>query len=89
MKRTIVDFMTKVRTMRLADPEDRALLGSNSSAAVGDGDIDRSTWYPGAPVPRPFDPNVLVRKAKNPLSLAGLTEFNRLQTPTGMPYGNI
>ena len=61
----MVDFQTKVRTIRLADSEDRALLGSNPSAAVGDGDIDRSNCQTAAPVPN-FLPVVLVRKAINP-----------------------
>src|SRR2546429_5253982 len=61
----MVDFQTKLRTMRLADSEDRALLGSNPSAAVGDGDIDRSNCQTAAPVPN-FLPDVLVRKAINP-----------------------
>src|SRR5260370_40008378 len=61
----MVDFQTLTRTMRLADSEDRALLGSNPSAAVGDGDIDRSSWKTAAPVPN-FFPDVLVRKAINP-----------------------
>ncbi len=60
-----VDFQTKAPTMRLADSEDRALLGSNPSAAVGDWDIDRSSWLTVAPVPN-FFPVVLVRKAINP-----------------------
>jgi len=46
----MVDFYNQARKMRLADPEDRALLGSNPSAAVGDGDIDRSRPL-AAPVP--------------------------------------
>src|SRR3989442_15499849 len=61
----MVDFQTQRPTMRLADPEDRALLGSNPSAVVGDGDIDRSSCQTAAPVPN-FLPDVLVRKAINP-----------------------
>jgi hypothetical protein len=51
--------------MLLADPEDRALLGSNPSAAVGDGDSDRS-GPTAAPVPNQFSLAVLVQKAINP-----------------------
>jgi len=63
----MIDFHTQTRTMRLTDPEDRALLGSNPSAAVGDGDIDRSSPSTAAPVPS-FSADVLVRKAINPSS---------------------
>ena len=63
----MVDFYTQARTMRLADPEDRALLGSNPSAAVGDGDSDRS-GLKAAPVPKQFSFAVLVPNALNPLS---------------------
>ena len=51
--------------MQLADPEDRALLGSNPSAAVGDGDNRRGV-LPDAPAPFHISLVVLVRKAINP-----------------------
>src|SRR2546421_7905505 len=85
----MVDFQTKLRTMRLADSEDRALLGSNPSAVVGDGDIDRSSCQTAAPVPN-FFLDVLVRKAINPIvrhhSTVDKTDFFN---PTGLPFGNI
>ena len=62
----MVDFYTQARTMRLADPEDRALLGSNPSAAVGDRDSDRS-GPTAAPVPNHFSLAVLVHKAIKPI----------------------
>src|SRR5213593_2784784 len=65
--KTMIDFHTQTRTMRLTDPEDRALLGSNPSAAVGDGDIVRSSHSTAAPVSS-FFADVLVRKAINPSS---------------------
>ena len=86
----MVDFQTSGRTMRIADPEDRALLGSNPSAAVGDGDIDRSNCQTDAPVPRHLFLDVLVRKAINPCSFLTIQAgLNRSLTPTGVPYGNI
>jgi hypothetical protein len=66
--------------MRLADSEDRALLGSNPSAAVGDGDIDRSSWLTVAPVPN-FFLDVLVRKAINP-SFATIQPWIKLNSST-------
>ena len=78
----MVDFQTRVRTMRLADPEDRALLGSNPSAAVGDGDSDRSNWPTAAPVPKCFFLAALVRKAINPSSFVTVQLGpNRLPNP--------
>ena len=38
----MIDFSRSVRTMLLTGPEDRALLGSNPSAAAGDGNHRRS-----------------------------------------------
>src|SRR5438046_5930396 len=61
----MVDFHTQRPTMQLADPEDRALLGSNPSAAVGDGDNRRGV-LPDAPAPFHISLVVLVRKAINP-----------------------
>ena len=66
----MVDFQTADRTMPLAGPEDRALLGSNPSAAAGDGDSCRSFWLTAAPAPQRFFLAVLVRKAINPLPFA-------------------
>ena len=82
MSQTLVDFHTRARTMPLADPEDRALLGSNPSAAVGDGDSDRSNWPTAAPVPRRFFLAALVRKAINPSSFVTVQLGpNRLPNP--------
>ncbi len=61
----MVDFHTQRPTMQLADPEDRALLGSNPSAAVGDGDNRRGV-LPDAPAPFHISLVVLVLKAINP-----------------------
>src|SRR5437879_595145 len=61
----MVDFHPQRPTMQLADPEDRALLGSNPSAAVGDGDNRRGV-LPDAPAPFHISLVVLVRKAINP-----------------------
>src|SRR5437764_8465371 len=61
----MVDFHTQRPTMQLADPEDRVLLGSNPSAAVGDGDNRRGV-LPDAPAPFHISLVVLVRKAINP-----------------------
>lgn len=66
----MVDFQTLARTMRIADSEDRALLGSNPSAAVGDGDISRSFCPTEAPAPSFIFLHVLVEKAPNPSSFA-------------------
>jgi hypothetical protein len=63
----MVDFQTLTRTMRIADSEDRALLGSNPSAAVGDGDISRSFGPTEAPAPRHFFFAVLVQKSDKPI----------------------
>ena len=85
----MVDFQNQARTMPLADPEDRALLGSNPSAAVGDGDSDRSDPT-AAPVPNQFSLAVLVQKAINPSSFITIQpELNQLPNPTGLPFGNI
>ena len=89
MSQRIVDFQSSLRTMPVADPEDRALLGSNPSAAVGDGDSDRS-GPTAAPVPIQFSPPVLVQKAINPSSFITIQpELNQLPNPTGLPFGNI
>jgi hypothetical protein len=85
----MIDFQTKLNTMQLADSEDRALLGSNPSAAVGDGDIDRSNYSTAAPIPNYF-PDVLVRKAINPFVRHHSTkDIGELLNPTGLPFGNI
>jgi hypothetical protein len=63
----MVDFQTLTRTIRIADSEDRALLGSNPSAAVGDGDISRSFGPTEAPAPRHFFLAVLVQKSDKPI----------------------
>jgi hypothetical protein len=67
MSQTIVDFQSSLRTMPVTDPEDRALLGSNPSAAAGDGDSSRGFWLTVAPAPERFLLAVLVQKAINPL----------------------
>jgi len=74
--------------MRLAGPEDRALLGSNPSAAVGDGDIDRGIWQSGAPVPKKFFFDVLVQKAINPSSFA-ITQLWRKSSPLTRPVCHL
>src|SRR5438552_2276416 len=66
----MVDFQTAARTMLLAGPEDRALLGSNPSAAAGDGDSSRSFWLDSGSCSQRFFFAVLVRKAINPLPFA-------------------
>jgi hypothetical protein len=75
--------------MPFADWEDRALLGSNPSAAVGDGDIDRSNYPTAAPIPNYFA-DVLVRKAINPFVRHHSTrDITELLNPTGLPFGKI
>jgi hypothetical protein len=39
----MIDFLARSRTMPFTGPEDRALLGSNPSAAAGDGNQRRRT----------------------------------------------
>ena len=85
----MIDFQTKLNTMPLADSEDRALLGSNPSAAVGDGDIDRSTYSTAAPIPNLFE-DVLVRKAINPSFVVRHLKIKlSSSTPTALPFVNI
>ena len=84
----MVDFQTPARTMRLAGPEDRALLGSNPSAAAGDGDIDRGSWQSGVPVPKKFFFDVLVQKAINPSSFA-ITQLWRKPNPLTRPVRHM
>jgi len=80
----MVDFHNQARTMRLADPEDRALLGSNPSAAVGDGDSDRSR-----PLAAPVPSCCPCPHAINPSFITSQPELNQLPNPTGLPFGNI
>jgi hypothetical protein len=66
----MIDFQTHSLTMSLASPEDRALLGSNPSAAAGDGNNSRSGGPANAPAPKhALFTVVLVRKAINPSPL--------------------
>ena len=90
MSQRIVDFQSSLRTMPVADPEDRALLGSNPSAAVGDGDNNRSVGVKDAPAPNNLFPVVFVHKAVNPCACHSLDlkEISFL-TLTGVPFGNI
>jgi hypothetical protein len=83
----MVDFHSPARKIHSADSEDRALLGSNPSTAVGDGNNSRSGGPKPAPAPITLLIVVLVRKAINPFRFeVGKT---RLLNPTGVPYGNI
>ena len=79
----MVDFQIKARTIRLADPEDRALLGSNPSAAVGDGDNSRSVYAKDAPAPNKLFPVVFVHEAINPCACHSLAlkEISLLTRP--------
>lgn len=78
----MVDFQTHPRTITNADPEDRALLGSNPSAAVGDRDIDRSIHSTVAPVPNSFFADLFVRKAINPSAFTTTHLWRKLNSLT-------
>ena len=87
----MVDFQTLTRTIRIADSEDRALLGSNPSAAVGDRDISRSFGPTEAPAPKHFFIAVLVQKSDKPIIIRHHSTCgeNQARNPTGLPFGNI
>ena len=84
----MVDFITTARTMLLAGPEDRALLGSNPSAAAGDGDSSRSFCLTAAPAPQRFFFAVLVRKAINPLPFVTI-QLGKNQSPLTQPVCHL
>ena len=84
MSQRIVDFQSSLRTMPVADPEDRALLGCNPSAAAGDGDSSRGFWLTAAPAPERLLFAVLVQKAINPLPFATI-QLCRKPSPITRP----
>jgi hypothetical protein len=84
----MVDFLTLVRTIPLVGPEDRALLGSNPSAAADDGDNCRSFWLTAAPAPKRFFFAVLVRKAINPLPFVTI-QLDRKPGPLTRPVCHL
>ena len=65
----MIDFFPSPRTMPFTGPEDRALLGSNPSAAAGDGNQRRSTPRSGWLLHPRASRLVLVPKAINPIPL--------------------
>ncbi len=65
----MVDFISTARTMLLAGPEDRALLGSNPSAAAGDGDSGRGFSLTAAPASQALFPGCPCPKSDKPLTL--------------------
>ena len=63
----MIDFSRSTRTMLFTGSEDRALLGSNPSAAAGDGNQRRSTSLVDWLLHPRASGVVLVPKAINPL----------------------
>ena len=74
----MVDFQIPTRTITVAGPEDRALLGSNPSAAAGDRDNSRSVCTKDASAPNsPFILS-LSQKALNPSILRSHSTWLKL-----------
>jgi hypothetical protein len=84
------DFSRFLPTMSLTGPEDRALLGSNPSAAAGDGN-HRGSWpyYGWLLLPQSSSRGSCPKSDKPILFAIAKPGQNQARNPTGLPFGKI